>query len=252
MPLNERQQLDTPSLILDKGKLQNNIDRMKTHLAKLGTGLRPHVKTNKCLDIAHIICGGQTRPTTVSTIREAEYFFEDGFEDITYAVGIVPHKLPRIKKLMDAGANIKLILDDPSTASALCNYAEDNNVTFKVFIEIDSDNHRAGLAPDNPVVIKLAEALDKSTHINFLGFLTHAGESYNCKTTDEIRRHAELERDAVLKCAENVKGIGISPQILSVGSSPTATFSNDLTGADEVRAGSFVFQRPSASRARML
>jgi D-serine deaminase-like pyridoxal phosphate-dependent protein len=239
---NDILELDTPCLILDKQKLENNIDRMTTHLSNLGVQLRPHVKTTKCLEAARLIFNGGVGPITVSTIREAEYFLEGGFSDIIYAVSIVPTKLARVKKLMKAGADIKLVLDNVEVANALSNFANSNNITFDVFIEIDSDNHRAGLKPDDPKVMQLTKALHEFSNIHFLGFLTHAGESYNCHTTAEIKQHAEIERDAVLKCAEDAHNIGISSQVISLGSTPTATFSTDLTGVDEVRAGIFVFQ----------
>ena len=82
--------LETPSLILDADKLDRNCARMRERLATHGVTLRPHVKTAKNVEVAQCALGAETGPITVSTLREAEYFFDHGFRDILYAVGMVP------------------------------------------------------------------------------------------------------------------------------------------------------------------
>ena len=42
----------TPSLLIDVQRLDANIERMHSRLAELGTPLRPHVKTVKCVEAA--------------------------------------------------------------------------------------------------------------------------------------------------------------------------------------------------------
>lgn len=234
--------LDTPCLIINHAKLLNNIFSMKSHLTSLNVSMRPHVKTTKSVEITKLLFDGETGPITVSTLREAEYFFDGGFTDIMYAVGIVPHKLDRVKKLVESGASIKLILDDLEVAHSLINYGTQNNICLNVLIEIDSDGHRAGLSPNDPLVLEIAKLLNDSPTINFMGFMTHGGESYNCETVEDIRKHSYIERDAVVKCAKNAEQIGVTTHIVSVGSSPTARFADDLTHVTEVRAGVFIFQ----------
>src|SRR3546814_6584728 len=39
--------LDTPCLLLDEPRMQANIERLKTRMARLGVTLRPHLKTPK-------------------------------------------------------------------------------------------------------------------------------------------------------------------------------------------------------------
>jgi D-serine deaminase-like pyridoxal phosphate-dependent protein len=51
----------------------------------------------------------------------------------------------------------------------------------------------------------------------------------------------EQERLAVVHSAEQLAAAGLPCPIVSVGSTPTATFAETLTGVTEVRAGVFVF-----------
>src|SRR5690349_18437765 len=98
--------LETPALILDRTRLDRNIARMREHLTKLRVSLRPHVKTAKSIDVVKRVLkdppGGVEREPggiTVSTLKEAEYFFSNGINDILYAVGIAPNKLQHIAEL---------------------------------------------------------------------------------------------------------------------------------------------------------
>ena len=103
--------------------------------------------------------------------------------------------------------------------------------------EDDSDGHRAGVAPGDARWLEVADALGDSLN----GVMTHAGDSYNCDTTEKIRAMARRERDAVVRCAQRLAAAGMACPIVSVGSTPTATFSDDLTGVTEVRAGVYMF-----------
>ena len=46
--------LDTPALVLDLDKLEQNISAMRTSLSSTKVGARPHAKTHKSADIAKI------------------------------------------------------------------------------------------------------------------------------------------------------------------------------------------------------
>ena len=88
--INTVNSLPTPALLLDKIALERNIQTMQQRMAQLGVSLRPHLKTAKSATIARLATAGQAGGITVSTLREAEYFFEHGVRDLLYAIGIVP------------------------------------------------------------------------------------------------------------------------------------------------------------------
>jgi D-serine deaminase-like pyridoxal phosphate-dependent protein len=109
-----------------------------------------------------------------------------------------------------------------------------------VLIEIDCDGHRSGVVPDAPELLDIAAAL-KEQGLDVGGVMTHAGESYNCKSPDALRAMAAQERSSVVRAAGRLRAAGYACPVLSVGSTPTALFAEDLTGVTEVRAGVFVF-----------
>src|ERR1700712_6044783 len=129
--------LETPALLLDEGRMDANICRMRARLAGLGVGFRPHVKTNKSIDVSRRMMASPQGPITVSTLLEADYFASHGVKDILYAVCIAPNKLSHVAALQERGVQLSLILDSMETARLLAQRAKEG-ARFEVLIEIDT------------------------------------------------------------------------------------------------------------------
>ena len=236
------EKLPTPALLVDRRKLRANIERMANRIGGLGGTLRPHVKTTKSIDaLQEIRRAGNVKGITVSTLREAEYFFANGVTDILYAIGISPNKFDAIASLSERGCDIKIILDNPDMARALSIDGETRGSTFKVLIELDTDGHRSGVDPNGSELLSIAEILGSSNGTELLGVLTHAGESYNCRTPDSLLKIARQERDLCVHAAERLRNAGFDCPVVSIGSTPTALSVDDLSGVTEVRTGVYVF-----------
>ena len=231
------QDLDTPALLLDHARLERNCAAMRERLRPHGVELRPHVKTAKSVEVAQCAVDAPSGPITVSTVREAEYFFDHGFRDILYAVGMVAHKVPRLAGLVRRGARVGAIVDSREAAQALVAACAKAGVRIPALIEIDSDGHRAGVPPASARLVDVANALGASLE----GVMTHAGESYSCTTVEAIREMARREREAVVTSAAALRAHGHACPVVSVGSTPTATFATSFEGVTEVRAGVYMF-----------
>ncbi len=233
--------LETPSLVLDISKIKRNITHIHKRMEKLGINLRPHGKTAKNIDVIKIALDGQAGGITVSTLKEAEYYFSHGIIDIVYAVGIAPVKLDRIAGLIKKGANITLILDSIEQVKFVAAKGQQYDLNIPVLIELDCDGHRSGVTLDDSLLLDIGHMLNREKGVMMSGVLTHAGESYQCQSVEEIRVLAKIERDMAVKCSEILRQNGLPCPIVSVGSTPTANFAEDLTGVTEVRAGVFMF-----------
>jgi D-serine deaminase-like pyridoxal phosphate-dependent protein len=232
--------IETPALLLDIAKVDRNIDRLRRHLAALGVGFRPHVKTAKSIDVARRLFPEGKGPVTVSTLAEAEYFADAGLSDITYAVGLAPEKIGRVRKLVESRVTLTVLIDSVEQAQALADAAADGGAMPGALIEIDCDGHRGGLLPGDPTLVAIADVL-KGGGVDLRGVLTHAGESYGARSTPELEAAAEGERAAAVAAAELLRNHGHPAPVVSVGSTPTAHFARDLDGVTEVRAGVFMF-----------
>jgi D-serine deaminase-like pyridoxal phosphate-dependent protein len=243
---------ETPRLLLDPRVMERNIARMRGRIAAHGVALRPHVKTAKSIEVArHMFRDGpaagapaEAGPITVSTLLEADQFAGHGFTDILYAVGITPNKLPHVRALRDRGVSLTIVLDSVEAALAVVAAAEGaprgRAPQFDVMLEIDTDGHRSGIAPDDERLLAVAGAL-RHPGVRLTGVMTHAGSSYDCTSTHAIRAVAEQERAGAVRAATRLRAAGFPCPAVSVGSTPTATFAERLDGVTEVRAGVYVF-----------
>ncbi|MER6070080.1 DSD1 family PLP-dependent enzyme [Streptomyces sp. NPDC001817] len=230
---------DTPFAVVDVHTVRRNIARLKARADRLQVTLRPHVKTAKSLDAAALLHCGTPCPVTVSTLAEAEAFADGGYPDITYAVGIDPHKLPRVIALLRRGVTLRILLDSVEQASCVAEASRRAGIPLPSQIEIDCDGHRGGLRPDDPVLTAIGRTLHDAGCLD--GVLTHAGESYVAHTAEEQRLAAKNERDTAVAAAGRLRAAGLPVNVVSVGSTPTAHAAEDLTGVTELRAGNYVF-----------
>lgn len=232
--------LATPALLLDRDRLDRNLARLSSRMAPGGVVLRPHMKTAKSIDVARRAYPSEPGPITVSTLEEAEYFAHHGFKDMTYAVGLALHTAERAMRLRKAGIDLKVLLDSPEQATMLGAAGRAVGVTPSAFIEIDCDGHRGGLSPTDPKLIGVAAAMAEAG-VKLAGILTHAGESYSLRTPEALVAAAENERAVAVAAAETLRAAGHECPVVSVGSTPTAHFAEDLTGVTEMRAGVYMF-----------
>jgi len=240
--------LNTPTLLLDKKKLMENINRMQSRADRLGVALRPHLKTLKSVDAAHALVYSGAKGITVSTLREADYFLEHGFSDITYAIGMIPSRLPEVARLMSLGADLKIMTDNLKVARAIASHANSSGIPFRVLIEIDCGDQRGGIQSDDEELIPIVECIDTS-YASFEGVLTHAGHAYDVNSVSAIEAIAEQERYAAVHAATRIRCAGYEVSTISVGSTPTGLYANDLTGVTELRAGVYtVFDMDQQSR----
>jgi D-serine deaminase-like pyridoxal phosphate-dependent protein len=225
--------LTTPCLVLDLGILKRNLAAMAAAVARHpGLMLRPHLKTAKSREVARL-AAPDFGPITVSTLAEARYFAEGGWRDQIYAVGITPRKLDAVAALNAAGAEVKVITDDPEAARAIAAHPG----PLRALIEVDIGEGRGGVTPESDALPAIAAALGP----RLAGVLTHAGHSYLGRSAEEMAAVAEVERAGVVRAADRLRAAGHEVGIVSLGSSPTALHGRSMAGVTEVRAGVYMF-----------
>lgn len=153
---------------------------------KNGAKLRPHFKTHQSAEIGLRVfkeaCG--LNQITVSSPQMAQYFAENGFDDITIAF---PLNVLEIKKLNKLAQKIKLnvLLDNMYSLENIIENIQEN-VQIGVFIDIDLGQNRSGIDIVNHknkgynIIDDLVQLLktNQEKGVIFKGFLNHSGHSY--------------------------------------------------------------------------
>ena len=232
-------QAPTPALVLDHGKLKANCGRMLARAEALGVPLRPHMKTLKSIDAARLAIDPRHGGIAAATLNEAEYFAGHGIADIQYAVCITPDKLPRAEAILARAPRFSFFLDSVETAEAVADHARRTGAAFRVWIEIDSGEHRTGVEPESPALLEIAHALQGSAVV-LEGVATHGGHSYGAPDPAGLREVAEQERRAVVRAAERLRAEGFEVPGVSAGSTPTAMNAVSGEGLTELRAGVYM------------
>lgn len=233
--------LETPSLVLDVGRVKRNAARIGKRVSDLGSRLRPHVKTHKCVEVARIQTADHSGAITVSTLAEARAFENNGFSDITYAVPIEPGKFSAAIDLARKCRQFCLLTDDPAIPLLLNDAARCAEVTLDLLLKVDCGYHRCGVKPDSTAALEIPRQISGASNLRFAGILTHAGHSYHCRTKDQRLAVARQERDLMLELAAQLGAAGLEVPVVSIGSTPTITVIDHLNGIDEARPGNYIF-----------
>lgn len=231
--------VSTPAVVLDLARLRANTGWMIGRVRALGVRLRPHMKTLKSIDAARLAIDPEHGGIAVSTLKEAEYFAAAGLSDIQCALCLTPDKLSRVTALMKAAPRFSFFLDSAGMAEAVVAHARETGVPLRVWLEVDSGEHRTGVAPDGPELIEIARILTDPA-VAFEGVATHAGHSYNATSIQQVAAIAESERATMALAAGRLRAAGIEVRGISAGSSPTAAHAASAEGLTEIRAGVYM------------
>lgn len=231
-------ELTKPTIIVNKNRVLNNIKRMVEKAQKSGVKFRPHFKTHQSAIIGNWIKEFGIEAIAVSSIDMAEYFAENGWEDITVAFVVNINQIKQINSLAEK-IKLGLLVDSFETIDFL---KENLKAKVDIWLKIDTGYHRTGIHWDNePVISNLIRVIKKTDKMNFVGLLTHAGHSYKAKSICEIK---EIYEDTIMKLKDLQERLflqGFSIVKLSIGNTPVCCVVNDFSGVDEIRPGNFVF-----------
>lgn len=225
----------TPALVVDLDVLDRNLEAMSDLARRAGVKLRPHVKTHKCLEIAERQVRAGADGLTVATVAEAEVFASAGFDDlfIAYPLWVDRDKGARIRRLLES-VRLTVGVDSGEGGRAMAAQLGADRGRTAVLIEVDSGHHRTGVPPD------MAGALaDQLRHEGLVvgGVFTFPGHSYEPGMPQTA---AQDESTALRDAADALRSVGIEPEVVSGGSTPSVRFAEPGT-VTEIRPGVYPF-----------
>lgn len=230
-------EINTPTFLVNEDKCRENIMKMVEKSHRMGLELRPHFKTHQSRSIGEWFKDSGVHKIAVSSLSMAEYFAQAGWDDILIALPvnvIEAEVLRRLSSKIDLTISVDNVLALEKLASSI-------NREVNVMVEIDVGQARSGVHWEYTDTIgSLIHFIDGNGLFNFVGFMSHGGQTYAARGKEEI--------EAVHK--ENLKRLnsvcnGYREQypdmIVSYGDTPSASVSDYFEGVDELRPGNFVF-----------
>jgi D-serine deaminase-like pyridoxal phosphate-dependent protein len=233
----DKQAIDTPALLVDRDKLQRNIDKMAEFFRDKPCNVRPMWKTPKTVEIAKLQLEAGAIGITCAKVSEAALLVEAGVQDILIANEVVGG--PKAAKLAELNYtnDVKCAVDDPVQVAALSRAASGAGVTIGVVVDVFVGLPRCGVKPEDAPA--LAKIVHQAPGLKLRGVMGYEGHVVNME--DEVQRRAEAERSmsALTRAAALIRADGLPCEIVSGGGTGTYNFTGTFPGVTEVQAGSY-------------
>jgi len=231
-------QLDTPALLIDLDVMERNLKRAADYARAHDLRLRPHTKTHKIPALARVQLDLGAAGITVAKVGEAEVMLAADPPDLLVAYPIIGRgKLERLVAVARR-ARVTVMLDSVHVARQLSDAAREGQVEFGVLAEMDVGLGRTGVTPGDELV-ELIRGLLRFPYLSYEGIGFYPGHIKSLDN-DGLEQVAELDRllEATL---ERLRREGLSPRIVSGGSTPTLYHSHRIRGLTEIRPGTYIF-----------
>ena len=165
-----------PTLLLDENKMLANLQRMLEKAERTGTELIPHFKTHQSKEIGQLIKEKGVKKITVSSMKMAEYFAQNGWNDITVAFPFNPLEVDVANQLIEQGGALTILVSDPAVVSILAGRFSGK---VNVLVEVDAGYNRSGIDSAEIDLIKsLLTELKEDAYMDFYGLYCHPGNTY--------------------------------------------------------------------------
>lgn len=232
--------LDTPALLVEHEVLLRNIAAMSRQVTAHGKALRPHVKTHKTPEIAHLQRAAGATGLTVAKTSEGEVFADAGFTDLFIANEIVGEaKIHRLLSLMER-AEVRVGVDSLAVAEALGGQADRRGVRVSVMVEVNTGHGRAGVrSPDE--AHDLARFVASHPGLELRGVFTHEGHLYGQADVESRRSVAQKVAQQMRDLSAAFRKSGLPSECVSTGSTPGAPLMAPEPDLTELRPGNYVF-----------
>ncbi|HVU14516.1 MAG TPA: alanine racemase [Phototrophicaceae bacterium] len=218
-------ELETPSILIDLDRMENNILRMQALCDEAGVGLRPHIKTHKIPEIAKMQIEAGAVGIACQKVSEAEVFAQAGLNDILIPYNILgASKTARFADL-SLYNRMTCSADNLPTISGLSDAAAALDIRLRVMVELGTEIERTGASIEQAVA--LAQHIEEDEHLHFAGILVYPSYPSVRPALQEVLAQLDAE------------GIGVDT--VSGGGTGAVLQAREVPELTEVRVGTYVF-----------
>jgi len=217
------EEIDTPALVVDLDSFEENLQRYQEYFDKHAIGLRPHIKTHKCVAMAHMQLRQGAIGITCQKVSEAEVMVAGGLDgDVLIPFNVIGRqKLERLMALANR-ARVTVSADSIYTVNGLSSAAVGLDVSLGVIVELDQG--RTGV-PTPELAVELGKKIDESPGLELRGIM--------------IMPAPPNIRPFLQEVISEFDKVGLPYPIVSGGSTPCAFTAHEIPELTEFRAGEY-------------
>ena len=233
--------IDTPALVVDMHKLEENILRVHRATFDAGLDIRPHIKSHKTSEIALMQVRAGAVGITCAKLGEAEVMASAGIEDIFIAYSLIGEtKMRRLVALAKRTPRLSISVESLETARQASAAFDAAGLELDVMIEVDVGAARTGVQPERAVAF--ADQVAGMPALKIVGVMGYASHfAYTRRGEAALAEGAAEEGRVIGEIAGDLAAAGHEIHRISGGSTPTAGRYQEGCGLTEIRSGSYVF-----------
>lgn len=232
----------TPAVLIERGRLHANIRRMQAAATAAGIQLRPHAKTHKSPLVARLQLDAGAVGICCAKLGEAEVFADAGIPDIRLPYPLQPSNAARLLALQQKAA-VSFIVDDLDVARGWSDAMAAADARADVLVKVDVGFHRCGIAPEPATAVPFLRAIATLPGLRLRGLLSHAGHAYHAHDAQELGAMARAEIALMAALANEARAAGVTIEEVSAGATPPARYSLPAGSGTftEFRPGNYVY-----------
>ncbi|MEP6618376.1 MAG: alanine racemase [bacterium] len=229
--------LETPALVVDLARMERNLSRAATYADQHALALRPHVKTHKSLFGARRQLALGAVGLTCATPHEAEVMSAVANDLLVAYPPVGPLRAARLAALPEH-VKLTVALDSVEAVGELARAASVTSRRIRVLVELDLGMHRVGV-PVVDAAITLARQVEGEKSLEFAGIAFYPGHVRE-PVGDQDVKLAELN-ETLGNALRRFGEAGLTPQVVSGGSTPTLWRTHEIAGVTEFRPGTYIY-----------
>lgn len=236
------QDLETPCFLVDIDIVKRNCQRMIDRCKEMGVELRPHMKTHKTREGGELMTNGTKRKIVVSTIDEAIFYADNGFEDILWGSPVVKERISkRLVNLANRMEEFHVMVDSLQGLTGIIDTPLEDGNHWSVFLEVDCGNGRTGCLWNSETAVEIGKAASSAPNVKFQGLYTHCGNSYS--TDIDVKTKVQQDTfDRLTALKNRLSEAGVECKSFGTGSTPSCSKPiKCMSGLTEMHPGNYIF-----------
>ena len=230
-------EVDTPALILDLDRMENNIKRMAKFAKNVGSRCGRTSRLTSPQRLPRFSSAAGSKGVCLQKVSEVEVFAAAGIGHIflTNEV-IVPKKLRRLARVAET-AHIGLAADDVSVVKTIGRIFKDAGAALDVYVDVDTGMGRCGVQAKDAA--KVAAEISRQDGLVFKGIMGYEGNVNGAKTKEEQVRLSNAAMDKIVAAKKGVERAGLGVEVVSVGSSVSSWINAKHSATTNIQPGMY-------------
>ncbi len=234
----KKQELNTPCLIIDKKKLEYNLNVMRQHSLDHKINIRPHVKTHKSSKLAALQIEYGAIGISAAKVSEAEVLINNGISSILITSPVVTKaKIANLMACVKKAPETMVVVDNETNLIDLNAAGQSIATKINVLIDIDPGIGRTGIDP--MLSLNFALKIKELSWLNLMGIQCYAGNLQHIASYEDRKRQSSQIMEMASVIVKQLRNKGILCPILTGTGTGTYDIDSEASEITEIQPGSY-------------